>query len=58
MVAQPFDGMTETELRQMDEHLLEMQNMSINNGEFEFANELIDKRTELAMYCDEQGVSL
>jgi len=58
MVAQPFDDLTETELRQMDEHLLEMQNMSINNGEFEFANELIDKRTELVMYCDEQGVAL
>ena len=58
MVATDYTDMTADELRQYDEYLLEVQNMGLNNGEFDYVNAILDLRTDIAMHADERGVAL
>ena len=58
MEVRDYTDMTADELRQYDEYLLEVQNMGLNNGEFDYVNTILDLRTDIAMHADERGVAL
>jgi len=58
MEVRDYTDMTESELREYDEYLLEVQNMVLNNGEFDYVNAILDLRTDIAMHADARGVTL